>query len=122
MCIRDRQGTGPVAGFAGDRDELVQLLGGISGVTALPYPAGIPAQGQAWPVLGPLDLTGYGEATWHVVFVAGGDGRTAERWLDANLTTVLDALRPWMHVDTVSPVDLGNNVAGVAFAGRKELP
>lgn len=114
-------GTGPLAGFTQDRADLLALLGGIAGVTAVPYPAGIPAQGQAWPLLGPIDLSSYGVATWHAVFVAGGDGRTGERWLDANLITVLDALRPWMYVDTVTPVDLGNNVVGVDFAGRREI-
>jgi hypothetical protein len=114
-------GTGPVGGFAGDRAELVALLATIPGVVALPYPNGVPARGQAWPLLGSIDLSSYGEANWHVVFVAGGDGRTAERWLDDNLSMICDALRPFMYVDTVSPVDLGNNVVGVEFAGRKEI-
>jgi hypothetical protein len=114
-------GTGPVGGFAGDRAELVALLGTIPGVVALPYPNGVPARGQAWPLLGTIDLSSYGEANWHVVFVAGGDGRTAERWLDDNLSMIRDALRPYMYVDTVTPVDLGNNVTGVEFAGRREI-
>lgn len=113
--------AGPATGFSADRADLVALLAGIDGVTALQYPSGTPAQGQAWPLLGEIDMSSYGVATWHVVFVAGGDGRTAERWLDANLVAVLDALRPFMYVDTVTPVDLGNNVVGVQFAGRREI-
>lgn len=114
-------GTGPVAGFATDRQALVDVLATIPGVNAMRYPSGIPAPGQAWPLLGAIDLGRYGEATWHAVFVAGGDGPSAERWLDDNLQVILTALRPFMYVDTVTPVDLGNNVAGVMFAGRKEI-
>lgn len=107
--------------FAEDRATLLALLGGIEGVNALPTPSGVPAQSQAWPLLGPIDLSSYGQATWRAVFVSGGDGQTAERWLDANLSAVLAALRPFMYVDSVTPVDLGNNYIGVEFAGRREL-
>lgn len=107
--------------FEDDRVALVGLLGAVPGINALDGPSPVAAQGQAWPLLGQIDLSSYGAATWRVVFVSGGDGPTAARWLDANLAAVLTALRPFMYVDSATPVDLGNNYLGVEFAGRREL-
>jgi hypothetical protein len=109
-----------VIDLTSDREEIVEFLAAVPALNPMVWPPSVQAQGQAWPLLGRVETAGYGygSVTWRVIVLAGADARTAEQFTDANLGLIVEALRPFMYVDTITPVALPE-WAALEFAGRK---
>lgn len=96
----------------GVRAAFAAALSDVAGVTGYEYRPAVPAEGDAWPLLGQL-ARGPGlsfDATWRVLVALPADEEAASLWTDMHLEQLVDALDPVAFVTAVTPVALPTDV------------
>lgn len=83
----------------------LSIVPDVRGHSKRPAP---PAEGDGWPVLGPLDRQGGTSftATWRVRIVLPQDEDAASEWIDSHWPDLFYALQPLAHVMRAAPIML----------------
>jgi hypothetical protein len=98
------------------RDQIVQALYGVPGVTPYRHRPDVLAEGAAWPLFGPSTRDA-GTAflqTWRVTVVLPADEIQASDWIDSHWALLFERLSPVGFVDTWTPAMLPTS-AGELF-------
>lgn len=94
--------------FSDKRQELASAVSAVHDVRGHVKRPSTPAEGDAWPVLGPLDRA-QGTAflvTWRLRVLLPQDEEAASAWIDAHWPYLFEALAPHGYIQRAAPVML----------------
>ena len=103
------------------RSDIATALNTITGLTAVADWPATPTPGLAWPRLVEVTTDPFPMSNWEVYVALPADLPSAEAQYDLYEPQLRDALQPYMYVETVSKVQVGQNgVLAALVTGRSE--